>query len=198
MSFLTVFLLAVALSLDAFTVAVASGCALRDVQMRHYLRVGGAFGFFQFAMPVLGWMLGQSVHQYIAAWDHWVAFVLLAWVGGNMLYGAWKDFRHGDTDAEDCHGDGSDPTAWRNLLVLGVATSIDALAVGLTFAMTDTPVLWPSLVIGGVCFVISAVGLHLGRLLAGLAVLQRWAGLLGGLVLLGIGLRVLWQDGVFG
>lgn len=197
MSFLTVFLLAVALSLDAFTVAVAAGCALRQVPARQYVRVGGTFGFFQFAMPVLGWMLGQSVHQYIAAWDHWIAFALLAWVGGNMLYGVWKDFRSAEGPGESACREG-DPVSWRNLVILGVATSIDALAVGLTFAMTDTPVLWPSLVIGIVCFVLSAVGLRMGCLLAGLAVLQRWAGLLGGLVLLGIGLRILWQDGVFG
>ena len=96
MSLLAVLLLAVALSLDAFAVAVASGCALRPIRWEHYCRVGGAFGFFQFFMPVLGWLLGQSVHSYIEAWDHWIAFVLLAWVGGNMLRGAWKDFhQHG-------------------------------------------------------------------------------------------------------
>ena len=87
---------------------------------------------------------------------------------------------------------------WRTLLVLAVATSIDALAVGLTFAMTGTPVWRPAVIIGLTCALISAAGLHLGRVLAGMSALQRWAGLIGGLVLLAIGLRVLWQDGVFG
>ncbi len=85
MSFFTVFLLAVALSMDAFAVALASGCAIREVRLRQYVRVSVAFGFFQFFMPVLGWFLGQSVHHFIEAWDHWLAFVLLAWIGGNML-----------------------------------------------------------------------------------------------------------------
>lgn len=85
MSFFTVFLLAVALSMDAFAVALASGCAIREVRLRQYVRVSAAFGFFQFFMPVLGWFLGQSVHHFIEAWDHWLAFVLLAWIGGNML-----------------------------------------------------------------------------------------------------------------
>lgn len=199
MSLLAVLLLAVALSLDAFAVAVASGCALRPIRWEHYCRVGGAFGFFQFFMPVLGWLLGQSVHSYIEAWDHWIAFVLLAWVGGNMLRGAWKDFhQHGGEAPEVAAGCSSSPLRWRTLFVLAVATSIDALAVGLTFAMTGTPILRPAVIIGLTCAAISAAGLHLGRVLAGMAALQRWAGLIGGLVLLAIGLRVLWQDGVFG
>ncbi|HJA79910.1 MAG TPA: manganese efflux pump MntP family protein [Candidatus Desulfovibrio intestinavium] len=197
MSLLAVILLAVALSLDAFAVAVASGCALRPIRREHYARIGGAFGFFQFFMPVLGWLLGQSVHRYIAAWDHWVAFALLAWVGGNMLRGAWKDFHHHGGEAAPMENAAAS-LSWGTLLVLAVATSIDALAVGLTLAMTDTPILRPAVIIGLTCAAISAAGLHLGRVLAGMAVLQRWAGLAGGLALLAIGFRVLWQDGVFG
>ena len=156
MSFFTVFLLAVALSMDAFAVALASGCAIREVRLRQYVRVSAAFGFFQFFMPVLGWFLGQSVHHFIEAWDHWlplagwllgsqfarhvtkmapwIAFVLLAWIGGNMLRSGIGGLRK--NEPVSCPQ--SDPTAGWNLLLLAVATSIDALAVGLTFAMTNT------------------------------------------------------------
>ncbi|MBR2609919.1 manganese efflux pump MntP family protein, partial [Desulfovibrio sp.] len=133
MSFFTVFLLAVALSMDAFAVALASGCAIREVRLRQYVRVSVAFGFFQFFMPVLGWFLGQLVHHFIEAWDHWLAFVLLAWIGGNMLLSGIGGLRQG----EPVSCPQSDPTAGWNLLLLAVATSIDALAVGLTFAMTN-------------------------------------------------------------
>ena len=130
MSFFTVFLLAVALSMDAFAVALASGCAIREIRLRQYVRVSAAFGFFQFFMPVLGWFLGQSVHHFIEAWDHWLAFVLLAWIGGNMLRSGIGGLRK----AEPVACPRSDPTAGWNLLLLAVATSIDALAVGVSFA----------------------------------------------------------------
>ena len=152
MSFFTVFLLAVALSMDAFAVALASGCAIREVRLRQYVRVSAAFGFFQFFMPVLGWFLGQSVHHFIEAWDHWLAFVLLAWIG--------------------------------------------ALAVGLTFAMTNTNAFLPSCLIGVVCAAISACGLFLGKKLSSLPMLNGWAEVLGGVVLLCIGLNILHESGV--
>ena len=183
MSFFTVFLLAVALSMDAFAVALASGCAIREVRLRQYVRVSVAFGFFQFFMPVLGWFLGQSVHHFIEAWDHWLAFVLLAWIGG---------LRQG----EPVSCPQSDPTAGWNLLLLAVATSIDALAVGLTFAMTNTNAFLPSCLIGVVCAAISACGLFLGKKLSSLPMLNGWAEVLGGVVLLGIGLNILHESGV--
>ena len=192
MSFFTVFLLAVALSMDAFAVALASGCAIREVRLRQYVRVSVAFGFFQFFMPVLGWFLGQSVHHFIEAWDHWLAFVLLAWIGGNMLRSGIGGLRQG----EPVSCPQSDPTAGWNLLLLAVATSIDALAVGLTFAMTNTNAFLPSCLIGVVCAAISACGLFLGKKLSSLPMLNGWAEVLGGVVLLGIGLNILHESGV--
>lgn len=193
MSFITVFLLAVALSLDAFAVAVASGCAIREVRPRQYVRVSAAFGFFQFFMPLLGWFLGQSVHRFIEAWDHWLAFALLAWIGGNMLRSGISGLQKDEPAA--CPR--SDPTRGWNLLLLAVATSIDALAVGLTFAMTGTSALAPSCLIGVVCAAISACGLFLGRKLAALPMLNGWAEVLGGAALLGIGLNILHESNVF-
>lgn len=193
MSFFTVFLLAVALSMDAFAVAVATGCALRKVRMRQYVRISGAFGFFQFFMPLLGWFLGRSVHHFIEAWDHWLAFGLLVWIGGNMLRSGISGLRKDEgAVCPQC-----DPTRGWNLLLLAVATSIDALAVGLTFAMTGTPAFLPACLIGVVCACISACGLFLGRQLASLPMLNGWAEVLGGVALLGIGLNILRESRVF-
>jgi len=194
MSFFSIFLLAVALSMDAFAVALASGCALRTPKPRQYLRVASAFGFFQFAMPVVGWYLGISVRGYIEAWDHWIAFGLLAWIGGKM---AWSGFLSLRTSAS-CIRPSVDPTAGRNLLVLSVATSIDALAVGLSFAILGTSVWRPSIIIGLVCAAISAAGVYLGKTLANLCAFNGWAELLGGLTLLAIACNTLREHNVFG
>ena len=186
MSFFTVFLLAVALSMDAFAVALASGCAIREVRLRQYVRVSAAFGFFQFFMPVLGWFLGQSVHHFIEAWDHWLAFVLLAWIGGNMLRSGIGGLRK--NEPVSCPQ--SDPTAGWNLLLLAVATSIDALAVGVSMAfLQHVNILWAALVIGGVAFAFSLAGGLLGRRLG--CLFQKRAELAGGLVLIGIGFKIL-------
>ena len=177
MSFFTVFLLAVALSMDAFAVALASGCAIREVRLRQYVRVSAAFGFFQFFMPVLGWFLGQSVHHFIEAWDHWLAFVLLAWIGGNMLRSGIGGLRK--NEPVSCPQ--SDPTAGWNLLLLAVATSIDALAVGVTFAFLQVDIVPAVLFIGCTTFVISAVGVKVGAVFG--TRFQSRAELLGGAVL---------------
>lgn len=194
MSFFAVFLLAVALSMDAFAVALASGCALRAPLPRHYFRLSAAFGFFQFAMPVLGWFLGVSVRQYMEDWDHWVAFALLGWIGGKMVLSGLSSLRARSA----CPRPTVDPTAGRNLLVLSIATSIDALAVGLSFAILGTSVWSPALVIGVVCAVITALGVFLGKTLANLCAMNGWAELLGGLALLAIACNTLREHNVFG
>jgi len=194
MSFFAVLLLAVALSMDAFAVALASGCALRVPQARHYFRLSAAFGFFQFAMPVVGWYLGITVRSYMEAWDHWIAFALLAWIGGKMMFSGFSALRA----SSSCPRPSVDPTAGRNLLVLSVATSIDALAVGLSFAILGTSVWSPALMIGLVCAVITAVGVYLGKALANLCAVNGWAELLGGLTLLAIACNTLREHNVFG
>lgn len=191
MSILEILLLAVALSMDAFAVAVASGCASRTRSLRHYARVGGAFGLFQCLMPLAGWLLGGAVHGYIEAWDHWIAFGLLAWVGGNMAAQGVRGLRQG-AESDACPR--VDPTAGRNLWILAVATSIDAFAVGLSLALTSTGIVLPALIIGVVCAAISAGGVHLGSTLSRLRVVNRFSELLGGLALLGIGVNILRQS----
>ena len=188
----TVLLLAVALSMDAFAVAVASGCALRAPDFRRYVRLSACFGFFQFLMPVLGWYLGLSVREYMEAWDHWIAFALLAWVSGNMLRSALKSLKD-----RKCRCPTTDPAAGRNLWILGVATSLDALSVGLSVAWLQTPRWGPATLIGVVCALITACGLYLGKTLARLCALNGWAGLLGGLALLVIACNILREHHVF-
>ena len=145
-------------------------------------------------MPVVGWYLGVTVRSYIEDWDHWIAFGLLGWIGGKMVLSGFSALRA----RASCPCPSVDPAAGRNLLVLSVATSIDALAVGLSFAILGTSVWGPSLVIGVVCAVISAVGVYLGKTLANLCAVNGWAELLGGLTLLAIACNTLREHNVFG
>lgn len=196
MAILTLLTLAVALALDAFAVAMATGMQLRCINLAQTTRMAGAFGFFQFAMPVVGWFLGSSAHIYIARYDHWVAFALLAFVGGRMLREAWNmrclNF------AEVC-AVCPDPTTGTRLLFLAVATSIDALAVGISIAMLGEAIWIPAIVIGMVCAVLTTFGIHLGRAMCAFAGnCGKYVTVLGGLALVGIGLNVLHSHGVFG
>lgn len=187
-----IFMLALALAMDAFAVSVGTGCSLRKVQPLQYARMALAFGLFQFFMPVLGWYLGLTVQDVIQAWDHWVAFALLAWIGGSMIRAS---FSH-NTGDDSCPVLTQDPTSGKPLLILAVATSIDALAVGLSFSLLNVPVWGPSAVIGVVCAILTLAGLYLGQRLAKAALFGSRAELLGGCVLVGIGIKILFEHGV--
>jgi putative Mn2+ efflux pump MntP len=145
--------------------------------------MAGLFGLFQAVMPVLGWLGGTRVLQFIQGWDHWVAFGLLAFIGGKMILDAARG-------GEACQV--IDVASWRTLLLLAVATSIDALAVGLTFAMVRQAILLPALLIGVITFATSLIGVYLGQRFGDL--IHHRAQLLGGLVLLFIGARILFTD----
>lgn len=183
--------LAVALSMDAFAVAVCTGCTLQTVTPGHWLRMGSAFGFFQFAMPVAGWYLGLSVRTIAEAWDHWIAFVLLAWIGGNMLKEGME--RHEGTPG----GNSCDATRGRPLFLLAVATSIDALAVGFSFSMLHIAVWIPAISIGLVCALITVLGLAIGHALGRATRLGQRMEIFGGLILIAIGVKILYEHGVF-
>jgi putative Mn2+ efflux pump MntP len=187
MSLASLFAIAVALAMDAFAVAIGAGLTLDRVTGRRTFRLAFHFGLFQALMPILGWAGGLTVRSLIESWDHWVAFGLLVVVGGRMLWEALGD----EEDSREVR----DPTRGWTLVVLSVATSIDALAVGLSLALLGVSVWLPALVIGLVALVFTAVGLHLGRLVGALPRLARGANALGGLVLMGIGLRILWDHG---
>lgn len=180
MDILELLLIAVGLSMDAFAVSVCKGLSVQHLKPRHYLLTGAWFGGFQALMPTVGFLLGSTFDHYIDAFDHWVAFVLLALIGGNMV----KESLSGE---EECH-DGSFDL--RTMFLLAVATSIDALAVGVTFALLpDVHILTAVSLIGVTTFVLSAVGLRAGNVF-GLRYKAR-AELAGGVILILIGLKIL-------
>ena len=186
MGFAELFILAVGLSMDAFAVSICKGLSIRALMPRHAVIVGVWFGAFQALMPLAGWLLGAAFADMIAAVDHWIAFVLLAIIGGNMIREAVGQ------DEEDC-----DPSlAPLAMLVLAVATSIDALSVGFTIAHYDLPrALTSAGVIAAVTFVICTAGLALGKRFG--TRLAGRANLLGGGILIAIGLEIFFS-GVLG
>jgi len=182
--------LAVALAMDAFAVAIAAGVTLKSVSPRQTFRLAWHFGLFQAMMPVIGWSAGLTVRSRIEAYDHWVAFGLLAFVAQGMLRSAFK----GDRDDENA----KDPTKGMTMVMLSVATSIDALAVGLSLSMINVSIWTPALVIGLVAGAFTTIGMHLGKAIGSLAQLSRWAEMTGGIVLLAIGINILREHGALG
>jgi manganese efflux pump family protein len=180
MSWLTILGLAVGLAMDALAVAIATGLVLGSPTRGQTMRLAFHFGLFQFLMPVAGWLAGRTVEAYIREVDHWLAFGLLAFVGGKMLWEARRD----EADVRP-----GDPTRGWMLLVLSVATSVDALAVGLSMAFLQVSIWLPSLVIGLVAFAFTVAGILLGSRVG--RALGRWPEVVGGLVLLGIGAKIL-------
>jgi len=180
MGWLTIFGIAVGLAMDAFAVSIAAGLQVPHLTGRHVFRIAWHFGLFQFMMPVVGWLAGTTVSSHIAAYDHWVAFGMLTAIGGKMLYEALVN------DETTSRGD---PTRGLMLITLSVATSIDALAVGLSLAFLRVSVWAPSVVIGLVAGALSAIGISFGHRLG-----KRWerrAEAIGGVILILIGLRIL-------
>jgi putative Mn2+ efflux pump MntP len=181
MNLLVVLGMAVALAMDCFAMTMGMSCGATRLTGRQTLRVASFFGLFQFAMPVLGWFAGENILRYIARLDHWVALALLAFVGLKMI---WESFEKRESGAANP----VDRTTGAPLLILSVATSIDALAVGLSLAVLRTNIFLPAAIIGAVSFALTVVGAKLGPLV-GRAVGKR-AELLGGLILIGIGIKI--------
>lgn len=180
MDILELLLIAVGLSMDAFAVSICKGLSVQRLKPRHYLLTGAWFGGFQALMPSIGFLLGSAFDHYINAFDHWIAFVLLAFIGGNMV----KESLSGD---EECH---DDSFSLRTMFLLAVATSIDALAVGVTFALLpDVHILSAVSLIGVTTFLLSAMGLKVGNVF-GLRYKAR-AELAGGVILILMGLKIL-------
>jgi putative Mn2+ efflux pump MntP len=165
--------------MDAFAVSISSGAVMKKIRIRHALLIASFFGGFQALMPFIGWSAGNRVQTYVAAFDHWIAFLLLLAVGVKMI---WES-RKGEASRAR-----PDPTRVPVLLVLAVATSIDALAVGLSLSFLDTSILLPVLVIGVVTFVMCVVGTYLGAMARHIVGSRVEA--IGGLILIAIGLRI--------
>ena len=181
MELVTALFIAVGLAMDAFAVSLGIGTTGQARDRRSKFRLAFHFGFFQGGMTLLGWVLGSTIAGFIGGVDHWVALVLLAYVGINMI-------RSGLNPDGECYQ--SNPSKGKTLMMLCVATSLDAMAVGLSMAMLQTPVLFPSVVIGVVTAGLSAFGLLAGTQL-GITFGKRME-ILGGLILIGIGLRIVY------
>jgi manganese efflux pump family protein len=172
--------IALGLAMDAFAVSIAAGLAVETVTPRHVFRIGFHFGLFQFLMPIAGWLAGGPLARQVGGFDHWLAFLLLAGVGGKMLWEA----RRADKQSQR-----RDPTRGLTLIVLSLATSLDALAVGLSMALLGVKVWLPSVVIGVVTAALSAIGITFGSRIG--SRWEHWAEAGGGIVLIVIGARVL-------
>lgn len=187
MSIWTVLLIGIGVSADAFAVSLARGLKIRKLHLSQALLIGGAFGLFQALMPIVGWLLGTAFSGLIQAFDHWVAFALLVLVGLKMLWEAI--FAHEEADEGEPVPDGKDGIGLHELLVLAVATSIDALAVGLSLALLDVNIWLTAGVIGLITFVLSTAAVFIGHRVG--VRFQRPAEIIGGLILIGIGISIL-------
>ncbi|NLB96763.1 MAG: manganese efflux pump [Armatimonadetes bacterium] len=183
MDFPTLLLIALGLAMDASAVALSVGFALRRLTFRPVFRLSFHFGLFQALMLIIGWAAGKSVHAYIQAYDHWVAFILLAYIGGRMIQAGLSD--------QEEEAIVKDPTRGARLVMLSVATSIDAMAVGLLLALMGVSIWYPSLVIGIVAALCTLLALFVGHCCG--AALGRRMEVVGGSVLIAIGFRILYQ-----
>ena len=187
MSFIEVFFIALGLAMDALAVSVTSGIVLKKVKFENAFRFGSFFGTFQFIMPVIGWVCAKNFKDSIENFDHWVAFILLSIIGGKMFLESFKNEKNFYTDNKNF-------LSFYNMTVLAVATSIDALAVGVSFAFLNNQddgidILPASAIIGVVAFIISYAGVYLGKKIGRL--IQKNAERAGGLILMGIGVKIL-------
>lgn len=184
MGLIELLLISVGLAMDAFAVAVCKGLNMRRINYKHALIIALFFGGFQALMPFIGWLVGTRFAGYIDKYDHYVAFVLLAFIGVKIIIDALR----GEEECENCKG--ADKLDIKELLVLAVATSIDALAVGVTFALLpELNIVWSVAIIGVITFLISAIGVVIGNRFG--SKYQQKAELAGGIILVLIGVKFL-------
>ncbi|MEG1409347.1 MAG: manganese efflux pump MntP family protein [Terrisporobacter sp.] len=190
MSLIELFILAVGLSMDAFAVSICKGLSMKKVSLKQCGKVGLYFGGFQGLMPLIGYFLGVQFKDYITSVDHWIAFVLLGFIGLNMI----RESREKDEEidinlAEAAVGTDEDVLSFKNMIMLAIATSIDALAVGVTFAFLQVDIVPAVLFIGIITFVLSMVGVKVGNIFG--TKFKAKAEFAGGLILILIGLKIL-------
>lgn len=179
MSFIEIFFIGVGLAMDAFAVSICKGLSMKKLDAKKGMIIGGYFGFFQGIMPLIGFLLGFSFESFITKIDHWVAFILLSIIGGNMLKEALSNEEESSDDKVD----------FKTMFPLAVATSIDALAIGITFAFLKVNILLAILVIGIVTFIISFIGVFIGNKFG--SKYEKRAEIVGGLILILMGLKIL-------
>ncbi len=184
MDLITIFTIAVALAMDAFSVSISAGIIIEKPNFRHYFRLAFHFGLFQFMMPIIGYFFGAYLENYIKDYDHWLAFGLLAFIGFKMIKESYAKNKPEDLKSKD-------PSRGFTLVLLAVATSIDALAVGLSIGVLNRPVLFPSIIIGITCSIFSIIGIFIGRKAGSLV--GGKAAAIGGIMLLIIGIKILFE-----
>lgn len=177
MLFIELFIIALGLGMDSFSVSICKGLTLKNIEVKTYIKIGLAFGIFQGLMPVIGFLLGQTFKDIISNVDHWLAFILLGIIGINMIREA---FEKEEVD---------DKLDFKNLSILGIATSIDALIIGITFAIMNVNIIIASLVIIVVTFIMSIIGVRIGNICG--CKFEKKAEILGGIILILIGLKIL-------
>ena len=176
---ITILLIALGLAMDSFSVAIANGLATKTFKITKALKISAFFGFFQAIMPIIGWYAGVYILDLISDFDHWVAFFLLTFIGVRMIYESIRNESDNFVRSHDI----------KILLILSIATSIDALAVGLSLSFLEISVLFPAIVIGVVTFLLSFLGVFVGGRFG--SILKNKVEVLGGLILIGIGLKIL-------
>ena len=184
MDILTILIIAIGLSMDAFSVSIALSLKFCQMTYKQSLRICFFFGFFQFIMPVIGFYAGSYFQNIVRTFDHWVAFSLLCAVGIKMFIDSFKKEDEDDESEKD-------PTKGWMIIVLSVATSIDAVAVGFSFAMLRTSIILPSIIIGVICFILSFLGSLAGRKLGKSS--SKWVERFGGIVLIIIGMKIVFD-----
>ena len=182
--FIVLFLMGVGLSMDAFAVSICKGLAMRKVNKKQAFVIGLFFGGFQALMPFIGWALGSQFESYITSIDHWIAFVLLVVIGGNMVKEAVSE-KGGEDEVEQM----DPPLDIKEMFILAIATSIDALAVGITFAFLNYPIVEAITIIGITTFVISIIGVYVGNFFD--SKYKKRAEIVGGVILILLGVKIL-------
>jgi putative Mn2+ efflux pump MntP len=182
MHLFTIIVIAVGLAIDAFAVSIVSGSAYKQLHVKHALRMAVFFGGFQAVMPLLGFLAGLSVKEYIESYDHWIAFGLLSAVGGKMIY---ESFKMKSIDEK------FDPSNLFVLLILSIATSIDALAIGITLSLITNSIILAVIIIGLVTFVLSYFGVYIGKRFGHF--FENKIEAVGGIILIGLGVKILFE-----
>ncbi len=179
MPLITTILIALSLSMDAFAVSITSGIAIKQMRIRHAVCIASFFGFFQAVMPLLGWLCGNLAIAYIEPYDHWIAFVLLVFVGSKMIRESFAP----------CNKNSFDPLDICVLFMLSIATSIDALAMGITFSLLNVKIIMPVVIIGVTTFILSFAGTYSGDFFGD--IFGKKPEIFGGVVLIAIGCKIL-------
>lgn len=185
MNFVTIFITAMALAMDAFAVAVSKGMTLKNLSKKICIKIALAFGIFQGIMPLLGWLLGISFESYIKSLDHWIALILLGFLGIRMIMEFIESRKN---NKEDSYIVKEEELSNKELFMLSIATSIDALAVGISFAFLNVNITLASFTICIITFLVCLVGVYLGKKIGD--VFSSYAELLGGIVLIIIGINI--------